>query len=419
MPELSLITLALLGLFLMVLIFAAVLVLILRGTPKKEAEAISGSLRELERQLAQLAGASDAQGATVTKQLGEHRRELGDGMERLGERVRQLGGEQAKQQNDFRDLVDKKMTELRGENERKLDEMRKTVDEHLQSTLEKKLAENFKQVSERLEAVHRGLGEMQDMQKGVSDLKRVLTDVKARGTYGEVQLDALISDILTPDQYRAQLMLGDGQKVDFAIHMPGDDNGMMLPVDAKFPSEDYDRLLAAADAGDQAGVNDAGKKLEARVRQFAKDIAQKYIRPPETTDWAILFLPTEGLYAELLRRPGVFEALQRDYKVTLAGPTNLQVLLYTFRMGFRHAALSDQAREVWDVLGKVKGEFVKYGESIDKLGGVATSLQRRADELTTRRNVMLRALKSVEEGETLPGTEEGDSEAVGLFGPEH
>ncbi len=379
-----------------------VAVLIARRGSARNSGDIAVSLVNLERQIAALSGGQEVMSNALDRGLKDNRTEIGARVDALSETVRRLGAEQGEQQNLFRDLVDKKMAELRRENEAKLNEMRQTVDEHLQTTLEKRISESFKAVSERLEAVQRGLGEMQDMQVGVRDLKRVLTDVKARGTYGEVQLDTLISDILTAEQYVSQYMI-DGGAVDFAVRLPGDDGGTVLPIDAKFPTEDYDRLLTAADAGNQAGVDEAALALERRVKRFAKAIADKYIRPPETTDWAILFLPTEGLYAELLRRPGLFETLQRDFRVTLAGPTNLQVLLYTFRMGFRHAALSEQAREVWGVLGKVKAEFEKYGEWIDSLDKTAKSLQRRADDFSTRRNVMLRALKSVEEtGASLP-----------------
>ena len=347
------------------------------------------------------------------KEMRHNREELKREMLSLSETVRKLGAEQAKGQGEFRDKLDEKMKELRVENSQKLEEMRKTVDEKLQTTLEKRLSESFKTVSERLEAVHKGLGEMQNLATGVGDLKRVLTNVKSRGTFGEVQLGLLIEDFLTSDQFIPNYDAGKksgGERVEFGIRVPGveGDRSVYLPVDAKFPTEDYERLLGAVEVGDADGIEAASKSLERSVKRFAKDVSDKYINPPHTTDWAILFLPTEGLYAEVLRRPGLFEALQRDLKVTVAGPTNFQVLLSTFRMGFRQLVLQERASEVWEVLGAVKLEFGRFGDQIDKMGKSLNAALNHVETLDRRKRVMLRALKGVEE------IEEG--EALKLIG---
>ncbi|WP_417461370.1 DNA recombination protein RmuC [Kordiimonas sp.] len=326
-----------------------------------------------------------------------NREDLTKAVTLLGETVRTLGTNQAKDQQQFRDKLDEKMKELRTENSQKLDEMRKTVDEKLQTTLEKRLSESFKTVSERLEQVHKGLGEMQTLATGVGDLKRVLTNVKSRGTFGEVQLELLIEDVLTPNQYVANYDCGrKGTHVEFGIRMPGTDAEVYLPVDAKFPTEDYERLLIAVEAGDTDGIAAMQKLLANRVKGFAKDIATKYINPPFTTPSAILFLPTEGLYAEMLRIPGFVEGLQREFSVTVTGPTNFQVLLTTFRMGFQQMAMQAQAQEVWKVLGAVKNEFERYGDQISAMGKNVEAMEKHIEKLSTRRNQMLRALKGVE-----------------------
>ena len=291
--------------------------------------------------------------------------------------------------------------------------MRRTVDEKLQTTLEKRLSESFKTVSERLEQVHKGLGEMQTLATGVGDLKRVLTNVKSRGTFGEVQLGLLIEDILTPNQFVANYDCGKPSgHVEFGIRMPGTTEDIFLPVDAKFPTEDYERLLSAVEAGDGEGILAAQKLLAMKVKGFAKEVAQKYINPPHTTPSAILFLPTEGLYAEMLRVPGFVESIQRELAVTITGPTNFQVLLTTFRMGFQQMAMQEHAAEVWKVLGAVKREFEKYGDQISAMGKNVNAMEKHIEKLETRKNVMLRALKNVQVVEDSTATEllEGDSE---------
>ena len=278
-----------------------------------------------------------------------------------------LGEGNTRRMAEVRETLDQQLQHMQQTNVAKLDEMRQTVDEKLQSTLEARLSESFKQVAERLEQVHNGLGEMKNLAQGVGDLQRVLNNVKTRGIFGEVQLEALLEQVLTIEQYSKQVETKprSNQRVDFAIKLPGrSDDGVSvwLPIDAKFPREDYERLLDAQDRADVAGAEAAAKAMEVRIRQEAKSIAESYLAPPHTTDFAILFLPVEGLYAEVLRRPGLMDLLQRDYRVTLAGPTTLLAILNSLHMGFRTLALEKQASEVWKVLGAVKTEFDRYGE---------------------------------------------------------
>lgn len=301
----------------------------------------------------------------------------------------------------IRTTLDQQMTVLRTENTQKLDQMRATVDEKLQTTLERRMNESFALVSERLEAVHKGLGEMQNLATGVGDLKRVLTNVKARGTWGEVQLGELLDQILTPDQYRKNTPVQptSSERVEFAAIMPGDDEQVLLPIDSKFPIEDYERLQQAADAGDPVQVEAAARALEVALRNAARTISEKYIHPPHTTDFAFMFLPTEGLYAEALRRPGLAEELQRKYRVTIAGPTTLSAMLNGLRMGFRTLAIQKQSSEVWRVLGAVKTEFGKFGPMLVKVKKKLQEASNTIDDVERRNRVMGRALRDVE---TLP-----------------
>jgi len=383
----------------------AVLVLILgicfyavRKISKQGSGAEGSQLIRIETRITEMAYQAGEREKALRSEFRENREELNKAIAALGDTVRKLGEGHAKDQAQFRDKLDEKMKELRTENTAKLDEMRKTVDEKLQTTLEKRLSESFKTVSERLEQVHKGLGEMQTLATGVGDLKRVLTNVKSRGTFGEVQLELLIEDFLTADQFIASYDCGKSsgtQRVEFGVRMPGAE-ARYLPVDSKFPTEDYERLLAAAEAGDKDALDAAMKALVRQVKLFAKDIAQKYINPPHTTREAILFVPTEGLYAELLRTPGLVDSLQRDFAVTVSGPTNFQVLLSTFRMGYQQAVMQEHAAEVWKILGAVKREFSSYGEQIAAMGKNVKSMENHIGKLETRKNVMLRALKSVE-----------------------
>jgi DNA recombination protein RmuC len=303
---------------------------------------------------------------------------------------------------DVRTTLQSQLQTLQQGNEAKLEQMRATVDEKLQATLETRLGESFRLVSERLEQVHRGLGEMQGLAQGVGDLKKVLGNVKTRGTFGEVQLGALLEQVLAPDQYAMNVATrpGSGDRVEFAVRMPGrggdGESVCWLPIDAKFPSEDYERLLAAHESADPFAVETAAKAIEARIRLEAKTIREKYVEPPHTTDFAILFLPTEGLFAEVLRRPGLTEALNRELRIVIAGPTTLFAMLNSLQMGFRTLALEKRSAEVWQVLGAVKTEFAKFGDVLGKLKAQLTTASNTIDQAETRTRQMTRALKDVE-----------------------
>ncbi len=301
---------------------------------------------------------------------------------------------------EVRSTLEGRLQTLQQGNETKLEQMRATVEEKLQTTLEARLGESFRIVSERLEQVHRGLGEMQTLATGVGDLKRVLTNVKSRGTFGEVQLATLLEQVLTVEQYATNVATrpGSNERVEFAIRMPGRDDGVpvWLPIDAKFPSEDYERLLAAQDAADVAAVEAAGRALETRIRTEAKTLREKYVEPPHTTDFAILFVPTEGLFAEVLRRPGLTEALNRQQRVVIAGPTTLFAMLNSLQMGFRTLALEKRSAEVWQVLGAVKTEFSKFGDVLAKLQSQLATASNTIEAAQTRTRQMSRALKTVE-----------------------
>jgi DNA recombination protein RmuC len=300
----------------------------------------------------------------------------------------------------IRQTIEVKLGELQTKNEQKLEEMRRTVDEKLQGTLERRLSESFKLVSERLEQVHKGLGEMQAMANNVGDLKRVLTNVKVRGTWGEVQLGALLEQLLVREQYEPNVMPkpDSAERVEFAIRLPGSekDTPIWLPIDAKFPQEDYQRLCEAREHADLEGVAASGKALEARLRGQARDIHDKYIAPPYTTDFAILFLPSEGLYAEALQRPGLADGLQRDYRVVIAGPTTLAAILNSLQMGFRTLAIQKRSSEVWKVLGAVKTEFGRFGEVLAKVKKTLDAASNQIDQTERRTRVIDRTLRDVE-----------------------
>jgi DNA recombination protein RmuC len=295
--------------------------------------------------------------------------------------------------------VSEQLDKVRQENSLKLEEMRKTVDEKLHDTLEKRLGESFKQVSDRLEQVHKGLGEMQQLAAGVGDLKKVLTNVKVRGTWGEVQLGSLLEQILTQEQYVTNYCpkTKSQERVEFAIRLPGEgDEPVYLPIDAKFPREDYERLIEASEKGDVAGVETATKQLEARISQEARDIRDKYISPPNTTDFAILYLPTEGLYAEALRRPGLSERLQRDCRVVIAGPTTLTALLNSLQMGFRTLAIQKRSSEVWKILAAVKKKFASFGEVFDKVQKKIQEADKVLEDARSKTKTIDKALNTVE-----------------------
>lgn len=308
-----------------------------------------------------------------------------------------------KKLDDVKGAVEAKLAQLQADNSTKLEEMRKTVDEKLQGTLEKRLGESFKMVSERLEQVHKGLGEMQSLAIGVGDLKKVLTNVKTRGTWGEVQLGNLLEQILAPEQFEKNVATraGSADRVEFAIKLPGraeqDGKTVWLPIDAKFPKEDYERLVEAAEQGNLEAVEQAARQLELRIRAEAADIHNKYIDPPNTTDFGILFLPTEGLYAEALRRLGLAESLQRDFRVVIAGPTTLAALLNSLQMGFRTLAIERRASEVWTVLGAIKTEFGKFGGVIEKVQKKLQEASNVIDDVVVRKKAMERKLRTVHE----------------------
>jgi len=303
----------------------------------------------------------------------------------------------------LRAAVDAKLTQIQEDNGKRLEEMRKTVDEKLQGTLEKRLGESFKLVSERLEQVHKGLGEMQTLATGVGDLKKVLTNVKARGTWGEIQLGNLLEQVLSPEQYGKNIVTREGtsEAVEFAIKLPGgseQDGGVVwLPIDAKFPMEDYRRLVEASERADADALETAGKQLELRIRSSAKEIRDKYLNPPTTTDFGIMFLASEGLYAEALRRPGLVEALQRECRVNVAGPTTLAALLNSLQMGFRTLAIQKRSSEVWSVLGAIKTEFGKFGAVIERVQRKLQEASNAIDPAARRIRAIDRKLRTVEE----------------------
>ena len=305
----------------------------------------------------------------------------------------------------LRGAVEHRLERIQQDNSAKLEQMRQTVDEKLQSTLEKRLSESFRQVSERLELVHKGLGEMQTLAAGVGDLKRVLSNVKTRGVFGETQLGALLEQVMAPEQYEKNVATrpGSRERVEFAIKLPGhDDVPVLLPIDAKFPIEDYQRLQAAQEAGDKAALEMAEKALEARVKLEAKTIAEKYVEPPHTTDFALLYLPFEGLFGEVLRRPGLFELIQRQYRVTICGPTNLLAYLNSLQMGFRTLAIQQRSSEVWKVLGTVKSEFGRFAEVLANTKRQLQTVANTIDQAEVRTRQIERKLKDVE---ALPGAD--------------
>ena len=370
-------------------------------TAQKLREELGKGLKDgndsLNRSLAEASKVQNAQMEGVTKKL----EDLSESNRRAIDRVREN--------------LEDRVKELREGNEKKLEEMRKTVDEKLQDTLEKRLGESFKLVSERLENVQKGLGEMQNLASGVGDLKRVLTNVKARGTWAEYQLADILDQTLTPEQYdsNVQTRENSNERVEFAVKFPGPEedpsSSLWLPIDSKFPTEDYQRLQAAADKADGEAVEKALTAFLRTVRNSAKEIQTKYINPPTTTDFAVLFLATEGMYAEVLRQPGILEEIQQDHRILIAGPTTLTVLLTSLRMGFRTLAIEKQASEAWQVLAAVKTEFGKFGGVLDKVKRQLDTASRSIEETGTRTRVMARKLRDVE---SLP--EDRATELLGL-----
>lgn len=374
-----------------------------------------------------MTGSFQTLGSTVSEtlgQLGEHQKERLEGVTAA---LSTLTEKQERAQEALKVAVESRLDAIRNESAAKLDEMRKTVDERLQTTLEARLGESFDRVVEQLERVHKGIGEMQSLAAGVGDLKRVLSNVRVRGTYGEVQLGMLLEQVLSPEQFtrNAQVKDDSQERVEFAIKLPGRDvegEVVLLPIDAKFPQEDYERLVVAAELGDSDAVAEAAQELENRIKGCAKTIRDKYITPPRTADFAILYLPTEGLYAEVLRRPGLFERLQREYHVTLTGPTTLTALLNALQMGFRSLAIEKRSSEVWHILGAVRNEFGKYNEVVDKLSKQLSTAAKSVENLGMRTRAMNRKLRDVEKlpdetanlvlGPDIEDIEDGDEQEI-------
>ncbi len=361
-------------------------------------ETLTAFQHSLTQQSTQAMQVQRSQNDTFSQQLGALQKSLN---ETLMAQLSGLSETNARRMAEVRETLERQLAAMQTSNTAKLEEMRVTVDEKLQSTLHARLGESFKQVADRLEQVHKGLGEMQTLAAGVGDLKHLLTNVKTRGIFGEAQLAALLEQVLVPDQYSAQVSTRPGSKnvVDFAVKLPGkgeDGQPVWLPIDAKFPNEDYERLLDAQARADVVAADAAAKALEARIRLEAKSIGEKYIEPPHTTDFAILFLPTEGLYAEVLRRPGLMEALQRDHRITLAGPTTLLAMLSSLQMGFRTLALEKRSSEVWQVLGAVKTEFGKFGDVLAKVKNQTQTVLNTLDSAEVRSRAMTRALRQVQ-----------------------
>jgi DNA recombination protein RmuC len=345
------------------------------------------------------------------------RLELLDRAQERGERMlreemsrgREENAKAAKTQRDelgtslesVRSIVDLRLKQLQEDNSQQIDKMRATVDEKLQGTLEKRLGESFKLVSDRLEQVHQGLGAMRQLATDVGGLQKILANVKTRGGWGEVQLGALLEQVLTADQFARNVKTREdsGEHVEYAIKLPGDEDGapVWLPIDAKFPTEDYQRLIAAQDLGDVAAVEEAMKNLETQLKRSAKEICQKYINPPRTTDFALMFLPTEGLYAEAIRRIGLVEQVQRDCRVIFAGPTTLAALLNSLQMGFRTLAIQKRSSEVWNLLASVKTEFGKFGEALASVKDKLDQAARHVDHVAVRSRAISKKLRDVEE----------------------
>lgn len=361
-------------------------------------ESATGAKQLREEVIAALKGITEA----TTKTMGELANVQNLQLEAMSSTIGKLSDTNEKKLEAVRLTVEGKLQSMQIDNARQLDQMRQTVDEKLQGTLEKRLGESFKQVSERLEQVHKGLGDMQTLATGVGDLKKVLTNVKTRGTWGEVQLGALLEQVLNPDQFATNVATKDGgERVEFAVKLPGQgtdhDQTVWLPIDAKFPVEDYHRLIEAQELADIEGVEAAGKQLENRVKSCARDISEKYLNPPKTTDFAILFVPIEGLFAEVIRRTSLTEVIQRECRVIIAGPTTLWAILNSLQMGFRTLAIQKRSSEVWNLLAAVKTEWTKYGDVLD---AVQTKLHQASDTIEkakVRSRAVGRKLKDVQE----------------------
>lgn len=342
---------------------------------------------------------------SLSAQVGQLGQLQGGQLEAFAQQLSRLTQSNDQRFEQLRQSVETRLAAIQADNAGKLEAMRKTVDEKLHATLEQRLGESFRLVSDRLEQVHKGLGEMQTLAAGVGDLKKVLTNVKTRGAWGEVQLEALLEQVLAAGQFEKNVMTrpGSGERVEFAIRLPGrapaaggEAAPVWLPIDAKFPVEDYQRLVDAQERADVAAVEQAAKALETRLRDEARKIRDKYVEPPHTTDFALLYLPTEGLYAEALRRPGLAETLQREFRISLAGPTTLTALLNSLQMGFRTLAIEKRSSEVWAVLGAVKTEFGKFGEVLEATQRKLEQATRSIESAGVRTRQIERKLRGVE-----------------------
>ena len=379
---------------------------------REEAAKRSHELRE------EVSGSLDKTAQTLTSTVGQLGNVQKQQLESVTAQVQALVETNQQRLEGLRATISEQLGEMREANEKKLEEMRRTVDEKLQGTLEKRLGESFKLVREQLDAVHKGLGEMQSLATGVGDLKNVLTNVKVRGTWAEYQLGAILEQVLTPEQFDRNVATHENssERVEFAIRLPGrsdDPNDCVwLPIDSKFPQEDYIRLTEASESADAEAVAQSTRELMRSVTQSAKTIAEKYLNPPHTTDFAVLYLPTEGLYAEVLRQPGMVSQLQQDYRVVVSGPTTIAALLNSLRLGFRSLAIEQQASEVWQVLAAVKTEFGKFGEVLDKVKKQLATASNTIDQTQTRTRAMARKLQKVEQ---LPS---GESDELLEFLPE-
>lgn len=391
-------------LFILLTILAAVavilLIILLSRSPHKK-------LLKFETQFSSFERNQEKTERALREELAQNRKESSENSGQLRHEIiaqlSTLTQTNEQRMDKMRETIEGRLKILQEDNTKKLDQMRETVDEKLHTTLEKRLGESFKLVSERLEMVHKGLGEMQSLASSVGDLKKVLANVKTRGTLGEIQLGNLLEQILTKDQYEQNVITkkGSNERVEFAIKLPGSDghNGseVWLPIDAKFPREDYERLIDATEHCNHALISEASKQLEVRMKSSARDIRDKYIDPPNTTDFAIMFLPVEGLYAEVLRKPGLFETLQREFRVVLTGPTTLAALLNSLQMGFRTLAIEKRSSEVWALLSAVKTEFGKFGSILEKTQKKLHEASNTIEDAARKSRTIERKLKNVQE----------------------
>ena len=408
-------TLLLIGTALAALAVVLLIVLLLRRPERALENALREEQREgrseLRGQLADSIQRTDSRldelRAALTDDAHKSRLESATGQQQFAEslslQLRELTARNEQRIGEMRQTLESQLNSLQADNAQKLEQMRATVDEKLHATLETRLTESFGNVATMLAKVHQGLGDMHKLAADVGGLQRVLTNVKSRGVFGEVQLAGLLEQVFAPDQYAANIATvpGSSERVEYAVRFPGSDGSapVWLPIDAKFPREDYERLLDAQERADAEGARAAGEALERRVRLEAKRIVEKYVAAPHTTEFAILFLPTEGLYAEVLRRPGLVDALQREQRIALAGPTTLLALMTSFQMGFRTLAIEKRSSEVWRTLGAVKTEFGKFGDVLDGVHKKLQEASNKIDQTRTRSNVLVRKLREVE---TLP-----------------